>query len=327
MGKLIDLFAFRKSSRIKPASAVVDHAEVARRFDELSRADLSESIHLGSQACAGILSYTPERRSRARDAIKQVPELAWLLLFDSDGHIRQAGLEGLQRPPELPFEVVALALRLNDWVPAVRAAAGRAATQLFPDAPAQAVAAAAPYLLLRRFQWSRWTDEAEVLDEALARPDVATLVKDHLIAMKTGAGGAILRMALRFPALDAFLPAIAAAALHPAVRATALKAMITGKAQWTVGYGWQWIDKSFGVRRRKPLLQSRPLSLAFQIEPLIHSGLNDRFVMVRRVAADGLIEHRGSLSQVSEIANRLLIDRSSAIRDRADFLLRHLDDS
>ncbi len=63
---------------------------------------------------------------------------------------------------------------------------------------------------------------------------------------------------------------------------------------------------------------TRPVAL----ETLIEHGLADQLQAVRRVAADGVVQHRAALPDVGELAQRLAQDRSRAVRERGEFLLR-----
>jgi len=302
--------------------------DVSQKLAALSSARPEDVIHLGPELCASLFrQYAPDAGPYALALMRLHPRLAWLLTFHGNGRLREPALRALDEPPATASEFIAIALRLNDWALAVRASARVAATRLFPLTPPDVVAAAAPYLLARRFAWTRWDHEADVLDEALARPDVAEQLAKSIGELRTGPGGGILRMAARFPSLDPHLPGLARRARHPSVRATALEILVTGQARWTTGYGWAWVDKVYGIRKRIAVTATRPLSLTLDIEPLIREALTDRFAATRKVAADALYEKRAGIDDVMALAQSILDDASRAVRERAEFLVRRLSEA
>ncbi|PTT78103.1 MULTISPECIES: hypothetical protein [unclassified Caulobacter] len=335
--KLVSLVFGRRKVRREPAfdvDAFLDSTSpltletVSQKLEALSSARPEDVIHLGPELCASLrFQYSRDTQARALALIGQHPRLAWLLTFHGNGRVREPALRALDHPPSTASEFIAIALRLNDWASAVRESAHLAAVRLFPLTPADVVAAAAPYLLARRFSWARWDVEADVLDEALARPDVAAQLANTLGALRTGPGGGILRMAARFPSLDPYLPWLAQHALHPAVRASALEMLVTGQARWTTGYGWAWVDKVYGIQRRVPVTVARPLNLRLDVEPLIRLALSDRFAAARRVAADALYERRANIDDVMTLAQSILNDPSRPVRERAEFLVRRLSET
>jgi hypothetical protein len=303
---------------------LIDPDEIDRMLEVLARAKPADVINIGPQLGAAILPNALNRHARTHATMRQFPSLAWLLAFHGDGYIRQAALEALSVPPATASQFITIALRLNDWVPEVRKAAREAAARLFANAAPEVVAAAAPYLLSRRYLWERWDDEAIVLDEALGRTDVAAELATRLGELKTGPAGITLRMALRFQSLDPYLPDLATRAAHPAARATALEAIIRGQARWATGFERAWVDKRYGIEKQIPVLASRPINLAVDIESFVRAGLKDPFVAVRKVAADGLYERRKSMSDALPLARSLLDDASFAVSERASFLVRRL---
>jgi len=336
--RLIGLvFGRRKVSRQGPAFDVdafiastlpLTPEDVSQKLAALSSARPEDVIHLGPELCASLFcEYSPDARPSALALMRLHPRLAWLLAFHGNGRIREPALRALDEPPATPSEFIAIALRLNDWALAVRASARIAAARLFPLTPPDVVAAAAPYLLARRFSWTRWDNEADVLDEALARPDVAEQLAKSIGELRTGPGGGVLRMAARFPSLDPYLPGLARHARHPSVRAVALEMLVTGQARWTTGYGWAWIDKVYGIQKRIAVTAARPLSLTLDIEPLIREALTDRFAATRKVAADALYEKRSSIDDAITLAQSILNDASRPVRERAEFLVRRLSEA
>jgi hypothetical protein len=255
------------------------------------------------------------------------PDYAWLFLFHPDGHVREAALQSVNAFPGSAFFLAALAWRLNDWVEPVRAAARRCVERISIEVPAAVAADAAPYLLERRLVWGRWHDEAEALDLIFARSDVLAAVATLLQKRPTGSLGACLGNALRYPSIDPYLPQLAAAAIQPAVRAIAYRCLISGKAIWPIGFEWAWIDKVYGLRRRIPTLHTRNIQRDRPAVDFVSAGIRDKSPFVRKVVADAMIAVRTQIPNEEALAAHLAMDRSSAVRSRADFLLRHLRNS
>jgi hypothetical protein len=255
--------------------------------------------------------------------LRQNPDYAWLFLFHPSGYMREAALDTLNNPPASPFFFSALAWRLNDWVPSVRRAAERCAERVLHRTGAEVIATAALYLLDRRLVWGRWINEPKVLDAAFQRSDVIAALAAQLQQHPTGPLATCLRNALRFPNIDEHLPSLAAAAIQPPVRAIAYQCLISGNATWPVGFEWIWIDKVYGLRRQIPELETREIKRTRPATDLIREAVYDKSAFVRRVAADALIAARSQLPDEDRLISHLAKDRSSAIRSRADYMLRH----
>jgi hypothetical protein len=262
-------------------------------------------------------TWTPQRLLGAD------PRYAWLFVFHADGRVRECALTAIPAPPSSAFQFAALALRLNDWVGQVRTVAVAAAQRTFAATDAEVAAAAAAELLTRLESWGRWGDERAALDAAFGRGDVLRSLAVRLQGSTAGPLPTTLRQALRYPGIDAHLEALALQAATPGVRATALDALVRGRAAWTTGYSWEWIDKTYGVRRRVPQLEIRELTVNGAPEPLIRLGLADHSAVVRKVAAAALVEVRETLLDADELIARLARDPSGAVRMRADYMLRH----
>ncbi len=251
--------------------------------------------------------------------------LAALLLFHHSGFVRQRALETLSTPPAAPFLLTSLMLRMNDWVRQVRVAARYSAERLLPQTSPEVVAAAAPYLLDRWRKWGRWeADGVAVLDAALQRPDVVASLVQRFLGKDAGSIAVTLRHALRGASLDPHLYELAHKAAHPAVRVIALRALISKRATWPVGFRREWIDKTYGLSRRVVVLESRPVQHDYPTAPLIRAALTDRSAAIRRVAAEAVIEQRVLLADIDDLADAMIVDRAPSIRDRGDFLRRKL---
>jgi hypothetical protein len=264
-----------------------------------------------------------ERVPSDKELLAANPNFAWLFLFHPSGYIREAALDTIVTPPTSAFFFAALAWRLNDWVRPVRQAAERCAARVRHRTTAEVTANAALYLLDRRLVWGRWADEATALDRAFERRDVIEALTVQLQELSTGPLAACLRHALRYPNVDEHLPAVAARAVQPSVRAVAYQCLTSGKATWSVGFEWMWIDKVYGLRRRIPKLAMRDIRRSRPAAEFIREAAHDKSPFVRKVAADALIAARSQLPDEAALIVHLAKDRSSAIRSRADFMLRH----
>ena len=161
-----------------------------------------------------------------------------------------------------------------------------------------------------------------MFDGIFGRRDVIECFAGLIIAATIGPQASKLRVALRLPALDRHLERIARGAVQPSVRAVALHALIEGKAEWPDRPAWQWIDKPMGIRRRVMLFHERPLTITCLRDPLIDQGLRDRSAVVRTVALTGMIRHMAGSAKAAVLAAPLAADRSRAVRERAEFILR-----
>jgi hypothetical protein len=162
-----------------------------------------------------------------------------------------------------------------------------------------------------------------VLDLVFGRTDVISAVAARLQQQSTGSLATLMRNALRYPGIDEHLPRLAANAVQPSVRAIAYQCLITGKANWQVGFDWVWVDKIYGVGRNIPKLASREIKAAGPAGDRIRAAAHDRSSIVRKIAADALIADRAQSPDSAALIARLAKDRNSAIRSRADYLLRH----
>jgi hypothetical protein len=261
--------------------------------------------------------------SSEQELLRKKPDYAWLFLFHLNGYMREAALDAVNSPPTSPFFFSALAWRLNDWVPPVRQAAERCAGRVLHRTDADVAANAALYLLDRRLVWGRWSDGPKVLDSVFAREDVIAALALRLREQSTGPLAACLRNTLRYPNIDEHLPRLAAAATQPSVRAVAYQCLTSGKASWSVGFEWTWIDKVYGLRKRIPKLATRDIQRIRPAAYFIREAIRDKSPFARKVAADALIAARSQLPDEEALIAHLAKDPSPEIRSRADFMLRH----
>ncbi len=259
-------------------------------------------------------------------ALAKHPQLANLYVFHANGRLREAALKGWPEPPDSPFGFVAIAYRLNDWAKQVRDAACDCADRLFPNVSADIVAEASFYLFTQTRHWGRWgARERHILDTALYRRDVMQVFADLLKCRRSGHVAQVLRHALSQPGLDDALPMLAREAALPPVRAIAYETLIFRRVQWQVGYQYEWIDKRYFLRRRVPELERRPLDHQLDIEKLIVEAAQDRAVVVRKIAARGLIDLREDLSsEMIQVGKLLSRDKAMSVRSRAEFYLNNI---
>lgn len=249
-------------------------------------------------------------------------EVAYLFLFHRNGRLRERALDMLHDGITSAFYVVALAYRLNDWVPQVRAAAVRCADRVLPLTDPAIIAEAASSLFDRRMAWQRWGEEAGALDRALSRPDVLDALAADLMGARSGPMASVFRHAIRWEALDRHLDALSAGAFLPQVRAVALQTLIDGAARWPVGWAKEWIDKIYNQYRMVRTYDERPVVRPRSLETLVERGALDRSGAVRKVAATALVNHGETLANREHIIELLAGDKSPAIRERVEYVLR-----
>ncbi len=254
--------------------------------------------------------------------MRRNPDYAWIFLFHPSGHVREAALDTLQTPPDSPFFLSALVWRLNDWVEPVRRAAARYLQRVQLQISPEVAASSAPYLFNRRHAWGRWRSEADLLDEIFGRPDVLPILVGFLQQTANGPLAGHLRHALRYPGIDRYLPTLAATAIQPQVRAVAYRCLLTGSVSWFAGFERQWIDKVYGISKRIPKFERRPLRDVKPSPELFWRAARDGSVVVRRAAADALIAASVPLPEEDRLIAFFEQDKNPSVRSRGDFLRR-----
>jgi hypothetical protein len=254
------------------------------------------------------------------------PIHAPVLMFSRDGYVREAALKAVNQLPDTPFFLAALIRRLNDWVEPVRRAAEGCAKRELPRFSTRTVVGAAPFLLERMHLWSRWGSPPAIILDVLARPEcVHGLIVQFARTAEISA--AALRSAMRLGWLDNHLLWMSREAMRPEFRAIALKAVINSEVTWVTRYERQWVDKPYGITRRVPILGRRavrrPVSVQYDIDMLIRQGAADRSALVRRAAADGLVEHAESLTNIRSLMTLFDGEKSPSVRWRIEYLARN----
>lgn len=255
------------------------------------------------------------------------PIHAPVLMFSRNGYVREAALKAVNQLPDTPFFLAALVWRLNDWVEPVRRAAEGCAKRELPRFSTRTVVGAAPFLLERMHLWSRWGLPPAIILDVLARPEcVHGLIVQFARTAEISATA--LRCAMRFGLLDNHLLWMSREAKRPEFRAIALKAIINREVTWVTHYERQWVDKPYGITRRIPILGRhaipRPSSnWREDVDVLIRQGAADRSPLVRRAAADGLVQHAGRLTNIRSLMTLFDGEKSASVRWRIEYLARN----
>lgn len=298
--------------------AQLDPGHVAKADGEIAAA-----AGLDRQPPQSLLGKIFSPRPSGASQLLQTLGLEYLFVFHRDGRLREAALLKITGGLPSPFLFAAVLWRLNDWAEPVRQAAARCASRSFPITNPAIVALTAAELLVRQASWRRWREERSILNEVFGRSDVAAELANLMAVATTGPQASTLRYALRTPVLDQYLEQLAFNATQPSVRAVALRTLIDGKAEWPSGAAWRWIDKSMGLRRRETVFDQRSLTIAPPRAILIKRGIRDKSAAVRRVALTGVIRHILGTAEARAFAAPLQFDRSSSVREKAEFILRH----
>jgi hypothetical protein len=307
----------------------------------ISAADRAELTHLGiygvdtvgiHRAVAKLSTLSPQAIHEVENLVGWVPpRRSWLwpnravkidsihapvLMFSTNGYVREAALKAVNQLPDTPFFLAALVWRLNDWVEPVRCAAEGCAKRELPRFSARTVVGAAPFLLERIPHWDRWNSPPAIVLDTLARLDrVQELVA--LFENTTEMPASALRAAFRYGLLDNHLLSISLKAKRPEFRAVALKAMLDGEVTWVTHYE---VNERFGVTRRVPILARRAVPRSAPVDVLIRQGAADRNPLVRLAAADGLVQHAASLTNIRSFMTLFDGEKNPSVRWNIEYL-------
>ena len=284
-------------------------------------------VHFAARDLQHISGFWLQGRRDRKALIAMVErhaDLAWLLMFDGDGHVREASLSALASPPQSAFECAAIAYRMNDWVPQVRQAARAYASQHIPHTAPNVIAAAAEFLLTRLASAQRWDAEVRlILEDRLFAPAVLETITTKIVTATTGRTSGLLRQMLRRPEIDAALPDIASHAKLPRVRGIAAEVLVSGRFRWTEGTKRLWIDKSMGQYRTVAALEERRVGQPPDSAEIGLRLATDKSPLVRRGVAFALSEIWRTGGAVHDEAARLLAaDRYPSVRFFAEFYLQ-----
>ncbi|OJF92865.1 hypothetical protein [Pararhizobium antarcticum] len=258
---------------------------------------------------------------RAREPTLPTPEdLAWFSLCDPDGFVRERALEGINMPPPSAIRLALLMIRLNDWVPQVRAAAQRCLDRVGAGIAPEVFVDTLPYCLQALPLASRMGDGGAALIALVSRPDIHDLIADRLM---NGEGGAIVRIFRDLMSTDLFdaqLPALAASARNTAIRARALRILLAGAVEDIPVLREFWISRTLGIKRPVAGTATRPIDQAAAAEALISRAARDRTVAVRKAAAQGLVRHRNDVDDLDALVALFDTEKNPAILDRIAFV-------
>lgn len=178
--------------------------------------------------------------------------------------------------------------------------------------------------------WSSWQriepDSRQVVLDLMCQPRWIEPYKAILIAAESGRLSRVFAQLGRSPVLDAYLAEIARYAVQPAIRSKAYQSMLSGEVSWVEGRQWQWSNLRYCKGREQPVVASRPLSLQHPLLETLNAAAADRSVMVRRLAAQSLINRLDLLGRQDALAlaERLSRDAAPSVVERGEFILKKL---
>lgn len=246
--------------------------------------------------------------------LDQTPDLAWVLIHDPNGWHREAALRRLQAP-QTALDLLALLVRVSDWVPEVSLLAEDRLAEFAASIPPAIVAEVTIAHLPRIEGFWRLSNRGRTLWAGLlAREDVRTRLVAGFI---TGQGGLFRRTFLRLmqdSVFDPDLPRLAHEAAHPSVRAAAL--------WWQMAGVVTFLGPPFG--RMPSVSIRRPLTITPDPGTLMTRAVGDRSALVRKTAAEMLrLYSRTDAEAAQALAQRLAQDRNRIVRERAEWFLSH----
>lgn len=261
-------------------------------------------------------------RNTLENKFQQEVDLPFLLLFDGNGYNRERALSKIRGRLKSPIEVIALADLANNWVEPVRQAALIAIDRSYPDTDPNALAGSFSFLAQNQKSWKRWSkDASQRVMSYFHKPEVMELVAKRLEAGKEPRGSRTLSYALQSENFDPYLERILRGSKDASLRARALTTLLNWQAAWVTDYKWKWIDKSLGKRKRVAAISTRKLSIQPLKKPLLLAALTDKSAQIRKIAAQGVIDHGKELGlPIAEIALQLELDSSENVRRRGEYL-------
>lgn len=267
--------------------------------------------------------YVP--RQTAYDAefrnLEICPALAYYYVFHYSGFVREHALRVM---PGLHKKAIIAAIvleRRNDWVAEVRAMADRRFMALLAELPEAQLASLFPVLLERTALWGRRYAPDRVLEEALSIPRFAEGAKRFLLKAVYGPLRRDFSRILGSDCLDADLEEIAVAARAPLVRATAVEALLRGRARWMIGSARQWVDKPNGVSMALPQWETRALTISPSRRRVWDLAASDRSAFVRREAVDYSIDMEPDACDWAVLTS-LRHDPNRGVAERAKYCCR-----
>lgn len=253
--------------------------------------------------------------------------LTWLDLISADGYRREKTLRALSGALPNAF-IFSLALRrLNDWVPQVRKAARDALPDIARASQPQHVSEA---LCVALHHWDAWgrIEEAdqEILLSIIGETRIAEPLKDILISSTSGPMPSLFAQLGRTAILDERVEEIAHLAVQPAVRAKAYRSLFEQRILWVEGWVHEWVDLRYCQSHWVRKISERPLKVSTPVSELLSNAAQDRSSLVRRLAAEILIQELENPDVASRaLAERFAADPSSAVAERGAFAIKKLE--
>jgi hypothetical protein len=275
----------------------------------------------------GHLNYAENETSNPfglfnRKKILIEPVDALVLMFNRNGYRREQSMNLLREIPDSQFFVAALVSRMNDWVEPVRRAAEECAKRCLPNVSAKTLIGTLPFVFGRAINWKRWIGMPEIILTSLSRPDcVAELAKQ--IQSTNEVSASVLRTALRFGLLEKQIIELSSKAKRPENRAILLKAILDDEITWVGGYEQKWVDKTYGIKKRVTIFGCRELHLQVSKEFFVEQAARDASAMVRRIAAQAIIDHSAKLSNLEFLVTKFNEEKSKSILERIDYIKRN----
>ncbi|WEZ84139.1 hypothetical protein P6U16_05475 [Rhizobium sp. 32-5/1] len=250
-------------------------------------------------------------------------DFVWFCLCDTDGFARERALRGITMPPPSAMRLALLMIRLNDWVPQVRAAAQDCLRRVEAGITPAVFVDALPYCLQALPLASRMDDGGAALIALVSRPDIHALIAERLMH---GEGGAIVRIfrdLMSTDLFDAHLPALAISARDTTIRARALRILLDGAVEDIPVIREFWISRKLGIKRPVAGTASRPIAHVPAAQALITRAARDRTVAVRKAAAQGLVRHRDDIDDLDALVALFKHETNAAVLDRIAFVKKH----
>jgi len=260
-------------------------------------------------------------------SLKRDRFLTWIDIFSWDGYSREKSLRSLSGPVPNSFFFALSLRRLNDWVPEVRAAARERLPIIIEQSNPTDIVGALSATLGNWESWGRMKEsDKESLFQILVGEHTFDAFIQHILSSTSGPMTSVLSQLGRSATTDRYLTEISKNAIQPSVRAKAYRSQLEGKMKWLEGREWKWIDKSYGIRRRVPKLSERTLTEKPPFKETLHAASADGSSIVRRVAAELLIQNLEILGVESSLtyARNFASDSSSSVSERGRFALRQL---
>ncbi len=259
--------------------------------------------------------------------LKNEKDLPYLLLFDGNGYNRERALLKVIGRLKSPIEVIALADLANNWVEPVRTAALSAIDRSYPETASNDLALSFSFFAENRSFWKRWDNLAsEHVMSFFHASDVIAVLAKRLEEGIERRGSTTLSFALQTENFDPHLERILKTSKDSAIRALALRTLLSGEAVWRTGHAWEWTNKSLGERKRVSVLNRRKLSIQPPVRSMLIAALEDKSAQVRRIAAQRVIDRGVELSlPMADIARKLMSDLNPSIRRRGEYLARKVE--